>query len=723
MESIRLDFVSGTWYFIVLAAIACIGLALFAYKRTTPPIGPRYRGVLVALRSIGLLALMVMLFEPLFRIVRSDSYEQRVAIAIDGSLSMKLRDRSRDRLSDARAAASLLQERLGERADVFVFDESLRTLAGRVDSMRPKGFRTDIGAAIRGIANTSEEMGYGAIVLVSDGNHNSGEQPLYSAERSGLGVYAIGIGDTIAPVDVRMSSISTTSVGVVGESQALIVDIEQSNISDRSATLVIADNGKDIARIPISFVSTVPRYQHTYQWIPPSEGVHVVSARIDGAGSEFTLKNNSIQTTVQVRKNKKRVLIISGAPSPDLSFLRLAISADPTVELLTYVQRDATTFYEGALTPAVLSDVAAFVLVGFPTAISPKGVLEEVATRCRRGASLFFVASLSVDYGRLGSLADLLPFRVVSNRPIEMNVTPDVSSFSAVDPLMRITGGENDADAWNTLPPVYRSELFAEPTQGSTVLSQIKIGTTAINEPLIIKRDVGATRSLAVLGYGIYRWKLLGQGAASSRGAAQTDVLQYFMSNAIKWLSVKDDERRVQIRSTYDAYVVGESIGFTASVLDQTFSAVDDAVVTVSLEGAGSARTVQLSPRGSARYATTIGTLPPGRYTYVGSAVVRGSVVGRDQGSFTVGDVGLEDQTTTMNAALLRLLAQRTGGAFSVPDSIDALVEQLLDDPRLQPVVRTTEREYPLHHLPWIVAVAILSFGSEWLLRKRRGLV
>ncbi len=723
MESLRFDLAGGPWYIYAVFAVLAIAISAYLYRVTIPPVDRRTRLALVFLRSIGLMALILLLYEPLVRFRRSDTIVPRIAVAVDVSRSMSMRDRSRDRASDLRGIVERVTDRLGDAADVYVFDESLRTLTGDIDTLQISGFRTDIGAVVRKLANAGQVVDYGAILVISDGNHNSGEQPVYSAERSGLAVYTLGVGDSVPPADVRLIAVTSPGVGVVNEPLPVSIDIEQAFIADRTATVVISDNGTDVARLPLALRQSVPRYQLSYQWTPSSEGVHLLTARVVDAGSEFTQKNNAAQTSVRVRKNKKRIVLFAGAPSPDVSFIRTAIEQDPSLQLSTFIHRQGTAYYEGAPNSSDLADATSIIMIGFPTSYTPKSVIDDIAARCRRGASLLFIASAATDYGKLGSLAESLPFRVSSNRPVEVSVTADVSSVATADPLMRLTGGDEDESVWNNLPPIFRTELFAEPVAGSTVLARLKVGSTPIDEPLIIKRDIGQTRSLAILGHGIYRWRLLGQGPAQARGSSVTDVLQTFTTNTMKWLSVRDDERRVQIRSTHEAYVVGETVAFVGSVYDQTYSAVDDAEVRVVLEGTGPQRTIELAPKGAGQYAASIGSLPPGRYSFSAAATSRAGTIGRDQGTFTVSEIGLEEQTTTMNASLLRVLAQRTGARFAGVDSVESMVDALLRDPRLRPEVRTSERELPLHHLPWIVAVAITAFALEWFLRKRRGLV
>ncbi len=195
------------------------------------------------------------------------------------------------------------------------------------------------------------------------------------------------------------------------------------------------------------------------------------------------------------------------------------------------------------------------------------------------------------------------------------------------------------------------------------------------------------------------------------------------MGNSLKWLSVRDDAKRVRIRSTHPFYASGERVGFIASVQDQTFASVDDAEVKVALEGPSGRRDIIMTGQGSGRYSFDVGALVPGDYAFTGLVTSRGAQIGTDKGRFTVGELGLEEGASTCNVSLLQVLAQRTGAHMASPSGIDELVRRIKADPRLRPVARTSEREYPLYHLPWLIIAGILAFSLEWFLRKRRGLV
>lgn len=723
METMDIAFGSGTWWLYAIALAVALVASVYAYRITIPPLQPRLRILLSVLRAVGLSAMLLTLFEPLLRMRLSETLEPRVAIAIDVSRSMSLNDRSVLRATAAKNAYDQLLQRLGDKADVFVFDGRTRPFQLRsADSLRFTGFRSDIGGAVRSIANISNEQRYGAVVLITDGNHNDGDQPLYIAERSGIGVYSVGIGDTMPPADVRVNAILGRGLAIVQQPVPISIDFEQLAILDGKAEILLKDNNQIIERQTVALASTQRTYRSTFTWTPTTEGIHKVSAELVWAGKEFTKRNNIAQTFVRVQKNKRRVLIVAGAPSADVTFIRSAIETDPTLEVVTRIQKDASTFYEGPLDARITNDVQAVVLIGFPTATSSTTTCDLLAEKVKR-TSILFVPSFTVDYTKLARFGDAIPFTVRSNRQQELLVVPDVSDAMISEPIMRLSGDAADVQVWNQQPPIYRTEIFVEPSANATVLAKVKIGSAGIDEPLIIKSERSGVRSLAITGYGLYRWKLLGKAQAAARGASVQDVLQSFVGNSVKWLSVRDDEKRVEIRSSHEYYAVGEQIRFSASVLDQSFTVVDDAEVRIDVSGPQGQRRITASNIGNGRYSATASALPPGDYSYRGTAIARGVEIGSDNGRFTVGDLGIEESATTLNSSLLRILAQRSGGVYVDTQRVDSLLDALEQDKRLLPVARTSDREYALYHLPWFIAIALSAFAAEWLMRKRKGLV
>jgi len=42
------------------------------------------------------------------------------------------------------------------------------------------------------------------------------------------------------------------------------------------------------------------------------------------------------------------------------------------------------------------------------------------------------------------------------------------------------------------------------------MVASFKVNNVPLNEPFIITRNINSRKSVAIIGYGLYRWKLLG---------------------------------------------------------------------------------------------------------------------------------------------------------------------------------------------------------------------
>lgn len=724
MNTFSLGFTSGHWWLYVGLVVLATFAAIAAYRATVPAITANRRALLVGLRALALSALLVTLFEPVLHVVRSSVQQPRVAVLIDRSRSLSLRDRSGDRTAELRRAQQAVRDALGDRATIAVFDERAQqvTQETTLDTVTPSGARTDIGAALRWAGNQAVAQQVGAVVLISDGNTNTGDDPAAIAERAGMPVLAVGVGDSIPPADIVLQSIDLPAVAVVGERTTLSVDVRASMMQGRSFDVVVDDDGREVGRQRVDVRERAQSQTLVFDVLPATAGIRKFTARASAIDGEYSAKNNALSEYMKVKTNRRSIVLLAGAPSPDVAFLRDVLGSDPTVRLRAFVQRQGGGFYGDAPTPASFTDAAAVILVGFPTASTPVALVSAVAEAVRRDRSMLFVASQDVDYGKLGDLANVLPFTVVSSRAREFAVTADVTSSAASDPVMRL-GSDDDARRWNDLPPLYRTETFVDVHPRAVVLATQRLNGIPMGDPLIISRDDGERRQLAILGHGIYRWRLLGKGPGDARGASVVDVLSSFVDNSVRWLSANVDRQRVRIAATRSMYAAGEVVGFTATVVDASNVPVDDADVRVSVAGGGKTIDIVLASLGNGRYRSDVGVMTSGDYQFAGRAIRGQTTLGIDNGRFSVGDVNVELLGTTMNTALLRRLAEVTNGSFVTVDGVAEGVTKLLRDSRMAEKTVTDERDIALWSSWWFLAFALAAFSAEWFLRKRAGLV
>ena len=313
---------------------------------------------------------------------------------------------------------------------------------------------------------------------------------------------------------------------------------------------------------------------------------------------------------------------------------------------------------------------------------------------------------------------------MLSTRANEFSVLADLKREALANPLIRIHGTEKDLQIWNNLPPIFRTETFVKPKPESEVISTFKVNNVPMQEPLILSRSFQNKKSLAIMGYGLYRWKLLGYAADVSKNNPEAvDVYSIFINNAVKWLSVDQNEKNIRIRTSKQQYVKNEPVEFIAQIYDAAFTPIDNANVNIKISSGQISRDVTLNSLGTGRYTAKVEGLPEGDFFYQGNVEVNQARLGSASGRFSIGEIALEYMNLQMNAPLLRNLAARTGGKFYTPDNVQTFLDDLKNNPNFKPVSFTDKYESALWNLPYILAAVILLFAIEWFLRKKFGMI
>ncbi|MBL7998863.1 MAG: hypothetical protein JNL32_09525 [Candidatus Kapabacteria bacterium] len=714
------------WWLCILAVMIGIGGGIWYYSRTTPPVTTFRRIILTVLRSIGLTLLVIALFEPVLSFVRSRVVEPGITVLVDNSLSMTIDENGKPRstvMKEVWESSGL--KSLSDDVDIVVFNETVTSLQpGSIDSLKFNGARTDIERAFRYVGDHAVEQNTQAVVLISDGVFTAGANPLYGAEKSARPVYVIGIGDTIEPQDVSVQSLLTNEQSYIGVSQPVSVVLKSNGIDAEAVTVSLTDNGAVVEEktVVLSKSQQVMPLQFTYK--PTQAGSRKLTATVKGMSKELTQKNNTASEFVNVKDTKRKIVLFAGAPSPDVSFIRSSLEQDKSVQLTTYIQKTGAEFYEPQPNSSTLREAEMIFCIGFPVQSTSASSLAMLQEALRLGKPLFLVVSQNLDYTKLRSLEEFLPFTVQTSRPNEFSITALVEDDAVNNPLVKITGTASDIATWNQLPPLFRTETFVRPKPEATTVATMKAGAVVLSEPLIMMNSFQRSKTVAVLGYGLYRWKLLGNAQEQSKGKSDIpDVLTSFLQNSMKWLSTDENEKQVRIVTNKRFYSSGDVVECRATVNNAAQSPIDNATVTVKISGSNDSRELVLTQQGNGTYTSIVTGLPEGDYTYSGTAVANGTTVGKDGGRFSIGNVSVEYRTLTMNKDLLTTIASRTGGRFYTPE----VAKKLLDDIKSNAAIRTrtitSTDEFALWNLAYILAASLLAFATEWLIRKRSGLI
>lgn len=719
--------INGSWLFVLLLSLVAGVGTYFYYRYTMPPISRLPKIILFTLRWLALSILLFLLFEPVYTRVFGDVIEPKIAVFIDNSLSVKMKDASIDRDKQIRMAirkSGILNED-PELLKTFLFDKDVfEVINFHPDSLKLNGQATDISKAVRRLL-PNDERNIRAGVIITDGAFNTGNNPLYDITVLDKPLYTIGIGDSTPMKDIMVNAIISNEIAYLGDEVPVNVSVKSTGFPSGSLTLTLYEDTKEIGKRELSISSANQDFNASFDYVPSSEGDHKLVAKISSLSGEITNKNNAYSNYIKVLKNKRKIVVFAGSPSPDLSFITNILKQEKNVEIKTYVQKKGAEYYESAPNPTVLKDAEMIVLIGFPISSSSDAAIQLIKKELADGKPVFFISSRNISYSKLAQLEEYLPFKTMSGNSNEFMVLPDFKESAASHPLLRITGSDKDLDLWSALPPLFKAEHFVQVRPESEVIAGSKINNTVLKDPLILSRAFQNQKSIAILASGLFRWKLMGYASEQSKGNTEApDLFTTFMQNSIRWLSVDRKNKNVTIKTTKHHYTIDEKVGITAQIYDASYIPVEDAMVKVRvLGGKKASREVVLSSLGNGRYYSEVEGLGEGDYSFRGEVYKNNAKLGEDAGRFSVGEIVLEYQNLSMNANLLRSLAEQSGGKFYTANNCDQLLKDIKAHKRFKQRSVTTKKEYALWNTVWILSIVIVLLALEWALRKRIGLI
>jgi hypothetical protein len=709
--------------FLIAAAFGA-AISFFVYRTTVPPVSSFRRYLLIVLRGLALMLLILALCQPVFKLTRRSALQPAVAVLVDNSLSMSLTDGAGNREQLLRSMIS--GKTLGElsavaHVELFTFSSSLRGVNN--DSLRLDGTSTDIASALRSIRNKSLPQ-LKAVLLLSDGNYNTGENPLDEAEKISTPIFCAGIGDSLEQKDIVVQKLLTNSIAYVQSSVPVDATVKVTGFENRKLPVNLLEDGKQLDQqfitLPPSSSSRTAEYPVHFTFTPATEGIKKYTVSIPALEGEVTKNNNAKSVFVKILKNKMRVAVIAGAPSADVSAVVQALHADPNIESSIAVQQPNGQFAGQQLAQfAGLSSAECIVLIGFPTeATSPLATQLVSNTVTARGLPLLFVASRTLDIHKLKELGPILPFTTVSDRIDEQAVFPSIPPQQQYNVL--IQSSENSSFDWNKLPPIYSSLGTFRAKPEALVLATTKIQGVAIDNPLLVSRNVMHTKSFAVLGYGVWRWKLL--------AGATSETEKFFdpwLSNVMRWLVTRDDNKELKVEPSKEIFAQGETVDFLGQAYNANYQPIDDADIRVEVAGLSSRQRFEtiLRPFENGRYEGQIEALPEGDYSFTAIAKAGSADLGKSEGRFSVGEQSIEFADTKMNKALLQQIAAVSGGEYTDGGEFERLVHDLAVRPFMKPEQQFTTSEFEVWNLTSLLSVIVVLFGLEWFIRKRSGML
>ena len=712
-EKINLTFSFSPLFF--FAALILLGAyAVYVYRYTVPVINTSKKILLVTLRILALLLLLFVIFEPILNLTKKIILEPVNLIFVDNSRSIQIKDGTHRKETIDNFLKDAGANNLFGNSKLYSFGNRVKEV--NTDSLFEINFSEGSTNFAKIFNNVKEDKNnISSVIIVSDGVITDGADPLYTAEKLNIPVFTVGIGDTTKHKDIELKSVLYNDYIYAQTPTSIQATILNNGFGNQNANISFYENDLLVERRSIKLSEDgVQNINFTYN--PQNGGEKKLTIDVSNLKGEFTFANNKKIFYINVLSNKIKVLLISGAPSPDLSFIKNTLSEDKNISVNSITQIGSNNYLEKNNREALIDSSQILFLIGFPTKETSNEFLNKIHDAIHNKSKPFFITlSGNIDFSKLNQFQSELPFTADKSGAGFTEVQPNISPGELSSPLIQ-NNAPNPVDAWNNLPPVLQLNATYKSKPEDEIISTVKINNVPINTPLIITRRLGSKRSIAVLAKDIWKWKL-------QTADENLNLFDNFILNSVKLLNTSEKQKQVTIKTSKRNYSTGENIDFTGQVYDETFNPVSNAEINVKISGEKENYDLTLSAAGNGLYEGSLQINKPGNYNFSGTATREGNKLGVDSGKFNVGEVDIEMINPQMNYDFLSSLANETGGKFFNSSNYNQLFSLIKDLNKKASKEKTNVSEIKLWSNEWLMITAILLFALEWFFRKRAGML
>lgn len=720
---------------VAVAAVLALGALVLALRGRRSLTSAVFEGLCWALALAGV---VVALARPVWLEEEGRTEPGRVAVLVDGSSSMGVREGSQTRGEEALE----ILDRLGSRdVEVFHFGDQLA-------SGRPGGFElpgTDFESALAALDDRYAGEQLAGVVLISDGLDRGllrrrflkDENPVPPNVPGPLTVFQVGRAGAVKDLSVRFVDaggyayvhtpfrIRADLLGLGFEGQEVKADLLVDGATVRSKRVTLDDEGRG----EVVFEVTADRAgRFTYLVQVPDYEDDAVAA------------NNALPVVVRVVRDRIRVLQVAGSPSWDVKFLRRFLKGDPSVDLVSFfilrTQRDLSRGWDEKELSLIRfpyeqlfdEDLKTFDLVIFQNfdhkpyfATKSSQLLQSLHDYVAKDghAMVMIGGDRSFSLGAYGTtpINDILPVSVAKT-----GVTPDPESFQPKlteagkrHPVSRLVSDLTENELWwSRLQPMDGTNTGVLARPSSTVLLTHPTLLTERGTPLPVLsvREAGAGRTMAFTADSSWRWSL--SEAAQGRG---NQAYLRFWKGAIRWLVRDPTTARVTVDTSRENYGLGDEVRVVVRARDADFAPMVGGTVSVVVRSGAERWTLEGVTGDDGEAVLAFPTERRGAHRVDVTVTEEGHRPEEASTVFAVTSRDPELDEVAPDADFLQWLARRTDGAYYAAGERGTVQR----DPSAGRTL-WDRRELPVWRSPLVALWVGLFAGIAWIIRRRSGL-
>jgi hypothetical protein len=534
----------------------------------------------------------------------------------------------------------------------------------------------------------------GGIVFVSDGNFNSGINPVYAAEKINLTpVFTLCMGDTIQKRDQYIKNVFANNVAFYKNKFPVDVDVEAVKMGKGSSTVTLSSNGKTIASQRISFENGKRDFEHiTFMVDADKIGFNAYTVSVSKASNESNYANNTRTFYVEVIDSRSKVLQLSGAPHPDIASIKQELETDQNIEVESKLvsewdknlkKIDLVIWHEPG--------------INFDAAIQNQLINQNIPVLYCVGpnTSASVIKKLAIGISLAGSASD-------QTDELQCSYNREFQQFEFSDAVKK---------SFEYFPPLKTKFGEMHVAGGAEILLFQRLGGITKKEPLLFFNKREQTRYGVLFGEGIWKWKM--NDFVRNKNF---DAFSEFVQKTTQYLLVKQNKSPLQVTFP-NRFTKDEEVILNASFYNEAMQSITKPVIKLQLTDEKGKRTnFQFGVAGDF-YKLSLGKMKPGKYAWIASTGFNGKSF-RKTGVFIVEDVAIESLDTYSNYQVLNQIAAKTNGQFHFMKDYQKTIDAIKNRDDITSVSFDEASFNDLIDYKTLFGILLLLLSLEWFLRR-----
>ncbi len=679
------------WWLLPWLGIS-IFIAHFLYSKENwvKELGSKWMLTFKSLRASGLFLLGVLFIGILFEAI-SIRVEKPVFITmVDNSSSMKNYKDSATVKSKIESFNNKLIERFGDKFELHTI-----TVGSEVKSPGKIDFNESTSALSEGFESIHSNFysrNIGGIAFISDGNFNKGSNPLYSAEKIDLTpVFTVGVGDTTPKKDQYIKNIASNEIAFLKNKFPVEVDLEGIKMGKSNVTVSILNNGKSVASQSVNFSNGTYDYKHVSFLLEADKvGYQQYTVSISKAGGEYTYSNNTRNFYIEILDARSKVLLLAGAPHPDVAALKSVIEKDENLDVTSFLVKewkrdlkkvDLVIYHE----PGIQYDESVMTLI-----------------RDAKIPVLYCVGPNTTN-------------SIIQKLKIGL-ITPNGNQFDEVQGkinagFQKFEVSTELQNSMNYYPPLKTKFGDVKLAAGNDVLLFQRIGSIQKNDPMIYFGENQNVKFGVIYGEGIWKWKM-NEYIRTSESKNFTELIQKIS----QYLVVKQNTSALRVTFP-KRFTIDEEVEVKAEFYNESMELITKPIIELKLKDEKNKSDKYQFGAVSNFYKLSLGKLKPGKYEWTASCKYNGKSYSKS-GVFIVENIQLENIESAADHNLLNQIAKQSNGQFYELKNINQLLNDIEKRKDIAEMSYSEASFNDLIDYKWLFFLIVLIFGTEWFLRR-----